>query len=42
MRIEMGCSLAELAEALGKPSTAAAHMAVSRALVRLSAEMSRI
>jgi RNA polymerase sigma factor (sigma-70 family) len=42
MRIEMGCSLGELAEALGKPSTAAAHMAVSRALVRLSAEMSRI
>ena len=42
MRIEMGCSLAELAEALGKPSTAAAHMAVSRALVRLSAEMARI
>ena len=42
MRIEMGCSLAEVAEALGKPSTAAAHMAVSRALVRLSAEMSRI
>jgi RNA polymerase sigma factor (sigma-70 family) len=42
MRIEMGCSLAELAEALGKPSMAAAHMAVSRALVRLSAEMSRI
>jgi RNA polymerase sigma-70 factor, ECF subfamily len=41
MRIEMGCSLAEVAEALGKPSTAAAHMAVSRALVRLSAEMSR-
>jgi RNA polymerase sigma-70 factor (ECF subfamily) len=42
LRIEMGCSLAEVAEALGKPSTAAAHMAVSRALVRLSAEMSRI
>jgi RNA polymerase sigma factor (sigma-70 family) len=42
MRIELGCSLAELAAALGKPSTAAAHMAVSRALVRLSAEMSRI
>jgi RNA polymerase sigma factor (sigma-70 family) len=42
MRIEMGCSLGELAEALGKPSTAAAHMAVSRALVRLSAEMARI
>jgi RNA polymerase sigma factor (sigma-70 family) len=42
MRIEMGCSLAETAEALGKPSTAATHMAVSRALVRLSAEMARI
>jgi RNA polymerase sigma-70 factor (ECF subfamily) len=40
MRIEMGCSLAEIAEAQGRPSTAAAHMAVSRALVRLSAEMS--
>ena len=41
VRIEMGHSYAEVAEALGKPSIAAAHMAVSRALVRLAEEMSR-
>ena len=39
MRIELGFSHAEIAEALGKPSVAAAHMAVSRALVRLAQEM---
>jgi RNA polymerase sigma-70 factor (ECF subfamily) len=38
-RIELGLSHAEVAEALGKPSVAAAHMAVSRALVRLAEEM---
>lgn len=40
VRIEMGLSYAEVAEALGKPTAAAAHMAVSRALVRLAEEMS--
>ena len=39
MRIELGLSYAEIMEALGKPSVAAAHMAVSRALVRLAQEM---
>src|SRR5262245_3935726 len=39
MRIELGLSNAEVAQALGKPSGAAAHMAVSRALVRLAEEM---
>ncbi len=38
-RIEMGCSYAEIAEALGKNSTDAARMTVSRALVRLAREM---
>jgi RNA polymerase sigma factor (sigma-70 family) len=38
-RVELGLSHAEVAEALGKPSGAAAHMAVSRALVRLAEEM---
>ena len=38
-RIEMGLSHAEVAEALGKPTVAAAHMAVSRALVHLAEEM---
>ena len=37
----MGYAYAEVAEALGKPSIAAAHMAVSRALVRLAGEMAR-
>ena len=41
LRIEMGCAYTEVAEALGKPSIAAAHMAVSRALVRLAEEMAR-
>jgi RNA polymerase sigma-70 factor (ECF subfamily) len=40
VRIELGASYAEVAEALGKPSIPAAHMAVSRALVRLAQEMS--
>jgi RNA polymerase sigma-70 factor (ECF subfamily) len=39
MRMEVGLSHAEIAEALGKPSAAAAHMAVTRALVRLAEEM---
>jgi RNA polymerase sigma factor (sigma-70 family) len=39
MRIEFGFSHAEVAQALNKPSAAAAHMAVSRALVRLTEEM---
>lgn len=38
-RVEMGLSHAEVAKALGKPSAAAAHMAVSRALMRLAEEM---
>jgi RNA polymerase sigma-70 factor (ECF subfamily) len=41
VRIEIGLSYAEVADVLGKPSVAAAHMAVSRALVRLAREMSR-
>jgi RNA polymerase sigma-70 factor, ECF subfamily len=40
-RIEMGLSAKEIAAALGKPTTAAAHMAISRALVRLAREMAR-
>jgi RNA polymerase sigma factor (sigma-70 family) len=40
-RIEMGLPAKEIAAALGKPSAAAAHMAVSRALVRLAREMAR-
>lgn len=38
-RIEMGLSHADVAAALGKPSVEAAHMAVSRALMRLAEEM---
>ena len=38
-RVELGLSHAEVATALGKPSAAAAHMAVSRALMRLAEEM---
>lgn len=38
-RVELGLSHTEVAKALGKPSVAAAHMAVSRALVRLAEEM---
>ena len=41
MRIELGCRYDEIAEALDKPSVGAAQMTVSRALVRLSQEMSR-
>jgi len=41
LRIELGYAYADVAEALGKPSVAAAHMAVSRALLRLAKEMSR-
>lgn len=41
VRIELGLPYVEVAEALRKPSVAAAHMAVSRALVRLAQEMSR-
>jgi RNA polymerase sigma-70 factor (ECF subfamily) len=39
-RIELGLPYPEVAEVLGKPSVPAAHMAVSRALVRLAKEMS--
>jgi RNA polymerase sigma-70 factor (ECF subfamily) len=38
-RVEMGLPYADVAAALGKPSDAAAHMAVSRALVKLAEEM---
>jgi len=41
LRVELGCPLAEVADALNKPSAAAAHVAVSRALVRLVREMAR-
>ena len=41
LRIELGYTDKEIAQELGKPSAAAAHMAVSRALVRLAKEMSR-
>jgi len=40
-RIEMGCSYAEVAELLDKPSADAARMTVSRALLRLAEEMRR-
>ena len=42
LRVELGLSHAEIAEAIGKPSVAAAHMAVSRALVRLAKQMARV
>jgi RNA polymerase sigma-70 factor (ECF subfamily) len=38
-RIELGHSYPEVARALGKPTVAAAHVAVSRALVKLAKEM---
>jgi len=38
-RIEMGLPHAEIAAMFEKPSVAAVHMAVSRALVRLAEEM---
>jgi RNA polymerase sigma factor (sigma-70 family) len=40
-RIELGCSYAEVAELMNKPSADAARMTVSRALVRLAEEMRR-
>jgi RNA polymerase sigma-70 factor, ECF subfamily len=40
MRVELGFSYLEIMEAFDKPTVAAAHMAVSRALVRLAEEMS--
>jgi RNA polymerase sigma factor (sigma-70 family) len=40
-RFEFGFSAAEIAAIFAKPSSAAAHMAVSRAVVRLVEEMSR-
>ena len=40
-RIELGCSYAEVAELMDKPSADAARMTVSRALVRLAEEMRR-
>jgi RNA polymerase sigma-70 factor (ECF subfamily) len=40
LRIELGYGYAEIAEAMDKPSVAAAQMMVSRALVRLAEEMS--
>lgn len=40
-RVELGLSYKEVAEALGKPSTDAARMAVARALARLAQEMDR-
>ena len=39
-RVEMGLSWAEVADAIGKNSAESAQMSVSRALVRLAAEMS--
>jgi RNA polymerase sigma factor (sigma-70 family) len=39
-RIELRLPYAEVASALGKPTIAAAHVAVSRALVKLAKEMS--
>lgn len=38
-RVELGLSYEDVAAALGKPSMNAAHVAVSRALVRLAEEM---
>jgi RNA polymerase sigma-70 factor (ECF subfamily) len=40
-KLELDCSYAELARALGKPSADAARMAVGRALLRLAEEMKR-
>jgi RNA polymerase sigma factor (sigma-70 family) len=40
-KMELDCSYAELARALGKPSADAARMAVGRALLRLAEEMKR-
>lgn len=41
-RIELGLTYVEMARALGKPSADAARMAVTRALVRLSEELSGV
>lgn len=41
-RVEMDGTYEEVARALGKPSADAARMAVSRALLRLAEEMSRV
>jgi RNA polymerase sigma-70 factor, ECF subfamily len=41
-RVEMDRSYHEIAETLGKPSSEAARVAVSRALLRLAKEMSRV
>jgi RNA polymerase sigma-70 factor (ECF subfamily) len=41
-RVEMDCTNAEIARALGKPSANAARMTVERALVRLAEEMRRL
>jgi DNA-directed RNA polymerase specialized sigma24 family protein len=38
-RVERGLEYAEVARALGKPSVAAAYVAVSRALARLAERM---
>ena len=40
-RVELGCSYAEIADALDKPTESAARKAVSRALFRLAREMGR-
>lgn len=40
-KLELGCSYAEVADALGKPSAEAARKAVARAVVRLAQEMNR-
>jgi len=40
-RVELGFSAAEIAAEFGKPTPAAAQMAISRALVKLAEEMSR-
>jgi RNA polymerase sigma-70 factor (ECF subfamily) len=42
VKVEMDCTYEEAAAALGKPSADAARMAVSRALVALAREMSRV
>jgi RNA polymerase sigma factor (sigma-70 family) len=41
VKMEMDCTYAELAHALGKPSPDAARMALGRALLRLAQEMKR-
>ena len=42
VRVEMDGTYQEVAQALGKPSSDAARMAVSRALLRLAEEMNRV